>query len=137
MNCAKNQKNSTIKPSYGLDLWPFSTKEIWCGKTMYICMKMTSSTNNRCSSPTRVICDHCVVRACIIARKCYLLCILLLYYRSVNVNFMFFRVFKSRQRDLFCNLMRRVRPRQEVKDIKENILIHKVEKIKGQVLSVR
>ncbi|XP_013097699.2 augmin complex subunit dgt5 [Stomoxys calcitrans] len=45
-------------------------------------------------------------------------------------------VFKSRQRDLFCNLMRRVRPRQEVKDIRENILIHKTEKIKGQVVSV-
>ncbi|XP_061394199.1 augmin complex subunit dgt5 [Musca vetustissima] len=45
-------------------------------------------------------------------------------------------VFKSRQRDVFCNLMRRVRPRQDVKDIKENILIHKVEKIRGQVLSV-
>lgn len=33
--------------------------------------------------------------------------------------------------------MRRVRPRQDVKDIKENIVIHKIEKIKGQVVSVR
>uniref|UniRef100_A0A1I8NYQ8 Uncharacterized protein n=1 Tax=Stomoxys calcitrans TaxID=35570 RepID=A0A1I8NYQ8_STOCA len=44
-------------------------------------------------------------------------------------------LFKSRQRDLFCNLMRRVRPRQEVNEIKENILIHKAEKIKGQIVS--
>lgn len=46
-------------------------------------------------------------------------------------------VFKSRQRDYFCNLMRRVCSRQEVQDVKENILIHKVEKIKGRVVPVR
>lgn len=45
-------------------------------------------------------------------------------------------VFKSRQRDYFCNLMRRVCPRQEVQDVKENILIHKVEKLKGRVVPV-
>ncbi|XP_075165668.1 dim gamma-tubulin 5 [Haematobia irritans] len=45
-------------------------------------------------------------------------------------------VFKSRQRDMFCNLMRRVRPRQDVQDIKENIVIHKTEKIKGQIVSI-
>ncbi|KAI8128742.1 hypothetical protein FF38_09976 [Lucilia cuprina] len=45
-------------------------------------------------------------------------------------------VFKSRQRDYFCNLMRRVCPRQEVQDVKENILINKVEKIKGLVVPI-
>lgn len=32
--------------------------------------------------------------------------------------------------------MRRVCPRQEVQDVKENILIHKVEKLKGRVVPV-
>ncbi|XP_055838132.1 augmin complex subunit dgt5-like [Episyrphus balteatus] len=44
-------------------------------------------------------------------------------------------IFKSpRQRDVFCNMIERVKPRQEVQVIRENILIRKMDKLKDQVV---
>ncbi|XP_055918800.1 augmin complex subunit dgt5 [Eupeodes corollae] len=44
-------------------------------------------------------------------------------------------IFKSpRQRDIFCNVLERVKPRQEVQEIRENILIRKMDKLKDQVV---
>ncbi|KAL9913463.1 augmin complex subunit dgt5 [Glossina fuscipes] len=45
-------------------------------------------------------------------------------------------VFKSRQRDLFCNLMRRVKPRNECQSIREKILINELEKLNDLVIPV-
>ncbi|XP_067630740.1 augmin complex subunit dgt5 [Eurosta solidaginis] len=43
-------------------------------------------------------------------------------------------IFKSRQRDLFCNLIKRVRPRQDIQQVRENILIKRMEKMKDQIV---
>lgn len=44
-------------------------------------------------------------------------------------------VFKSpRQRIVFMNMMERVKPRQEVQEIRENILVRKMDKLNGQVV---
>ncbi|XP_054740347.1 augmin complex subunit dgt5 isoform X1 [Anastrepha obliqua] len=43
-------------------------------------------------------------------------------------------IYKSRQRDLFCNLIKSVRSRQDVQEVRENILIKRLEKLKDQVV---
>ncbi|CAD7013877.1 unnamed protein product [Ceratitis capitata] len=43
-------------------------------------------------------------------------------------------IYKSRQRDLFCNLIKRVRSQQDVQEVRENILIKRLDKFKDQVV---
>ncbi|XP_017472394.1 PREDICTED: uncharacterized protein LOC108363517 [Rhagoletis zephyria] len=43
-------------------------------------------------------------------------------------------IYKSRQRDMFCNLIKRVRSRQDVQVVRENILIKQLDKLKDQVV---
>ncbi|XP_011196507.1 augmin complex subunit dgt5 isoform X2 [Zeugodacus cucurbitae] len=43
-------------------------------------------------------------------------------------------IYKSRQRDLFCNLIKRVRSRQDVCEVRENILIKRLEKMKDHMV---
>uniref|UniRef100_A0A1A9UI35 Uncharacterized protein n=1 Tax=Glossina austeni TaxID=7395 RepID=A0A1A9UI35_GLOAU len=52
----------------------------------------------------------------------------------VTLKKTFFGVFKSRQRDLFCNLMRPVKPRNECQSIREKILVNELEKLKDLVI---
>lgn len=48
----------------------------------------------------------------------------------------FISLFKSPQRDVFYKLMRRVRPVDEIKAIKETLLIYRMKKLKNQFLHV-
>lgn len=57
-------------------------------------------------------------------------CILYLQIQSQN------SVFRSPQRDVFLNLMRRLRPVDEIKAIRETLLIHRMKKLNNQFIHV-
>ncbi|XP_014099947.1 augmin complex subunit dgt5 [Bactrocera oleae] len=44
-------------------------------------------------------------------------------------------IYKSRQRDLFCNLIKRVRSRQDACEVRENILVKRLEQLKSHMVS--
>lgn len=56
---------------------------------------------------------------------------------SLSDLFNISRIYKSRQRDLFCNLIKRVRSRQDACEVRENVLIKRLEKLKDHMVPVK